>query len=209
MDCSPPGSSVHGISQARTLEWVAMSSSGGSSPPRNRTCVSCSTGGLFTTEPPRKPLKCEHTISLFHLALLRKQKPKIQQIIMLVWMMLTFIKLNFKHFFLYKMSLGSTLISHCNGSGTLQFFWSAVYLLVIKYAFSPLERKWQPTPVFLRGQFHRQRSLVGCSSWSCKGQTQLRDKTTTVIIVKENPLQNVLMSCFSCLPVGVTIRPRV
>ena len=31
MDCSPPGSSVHGISQARILEWVAISSSGGSS----------------------------------------------------------------------------------------------------------------------------------------------------------------------------------
>ena len=31
MDCSPPGSSVHEISQARLLEWVAISSSGGSS----------------------------------------------------------------------------------------------------------------------------------------------------------------------------------
>ena len=40
MDCSPPGSSVHGISQARILEWVAMPSSGGSSRPRDRTWVS-------------------------------------------------------------------------------------------------------------------------------------------------------------------------
>ena len=40
MDCSLPGSSVHGISQARILEWVAMSSSRGSSQPRNQTCVS-------------------------------------------------------------------------------------------------------------------------------------------------------------------------
>ena len=31
MDCSPPGSSVHGISQARILEWVAVPSSRGSS----------------------------------------------------------------------------------------------------------------------------------------------------------------------------------
>ena len=37
MDCSPPGSSVHGISQARILEWVAMSFSRGSSPPRDQT----------------------------------------------------------------------------------------------------------------------------------------------------------------------------
>ena len=34
MDCSPPGSSVHGILQARILEWVAISFSRGSSPPR-------------------------------------------------------------------------------------------------------------------------------------------------------------------------------
>ena len=34
-DCSPPGSSVHGISQARILEWVAISFPRGSSPPRN------------------------------------------------------------------------------------------------------------------------------------------------------------------------------
>ena len=40
MDYSPPGSSVHGILQARILEWVAMPSSRGSSQPRDWTCVS-------------------------------------------------------------------------------------------------------------------------------------------------------------------------
>ena len=35
VDCSPPVSSVHGILQARTLQWVAVPSSGGASPPRN------------------------------------------------------------------------------------------------------------------------------------------------------------------------------
>ena len=39
-DCSPPGSSVHGILQARTLEWVALPSSGGSSQPKDLTRVS-------------------------------------------------------------------------------------------------------------------------------------------------------------------------
>ena len=39
-DCSPPGSSLHGILQARILEWVAMPSSRGSSQPRDRTHVS-------------------------------------------------------------------------------------------------------------------------------------------------------------------------
>ena len=41
VDCSPPGSSVHGISQARIQEWVAISFSRGSSWPRDQTHVSC------------------------------------------------------------------------------------------------------------------------------------------------------------------------
>ena len=48
MVCSPPGSSVHGIVQARILEWVAMPSSRGSSQPRDRTQVSCIAGRFFT-----------------------------------------------------------------------------------------------------------------------------------------------------------------
>ena len=40
MNCSPPGSSVHGILQARILEWVAMPSFRGTSQPREWTCVS-------------------------------------------------------------------------------------------------------------------------------------------------------------------------
>ena len=51
LDCSPPGSSVHGILQARILEWVAISSSRGSSRPGDRihvSCVFCCAGGFFT-----------------------------------------------------------------------------------------------------------------------------------------------------------------
>jgi len=47
-DCSPPGSSVHEILQARILEWVAMSSSRGSSQPRDQTQVSHIAGRFFT-----------------------------------------------------------------------------------------------------------------------------------------------------------------
>ena len=50
MDCSPPVSSVHGIIQARILEWVVVPSSRGSSWPGDRTHVSCT--GFFTTDPP-------------------------------------------------------------------------------------------------------------------------------------------------------------
>ena len=48
MDCSLPGSSVHGILQARVLEWVAISFSRGSSWPRVWTRVSCIVGRCFT-----------------------------------------------------------------------------------------------------------------------------------------------------------------
>ena len=52
MDCSPaPGSCVHGISQARILEWVATSFSRESSKLRDRTRISCLASGFFPTEP--------------------------------------------------------------------------------------------------------------------------------------------------------------
>ena len=58
MNCSPTGFFVHGILLARILEWVAMSSSRGSSPPIEWThisCISCIAGDSFPTEPPGKP----------------------------------------------------------------------------------------------------------------------------------------------------------
>ena len=48
MDCSLPGSSIHGIFQARVLEWVAISFPRGSSRPRDQTQVSCVVGRCFT-----------------------------------------------------------------------------------------------------------------------------------------------------------------
>ena len=50
MDCSWPGSSVHGISQARMLEWFAISISRGSFQPRDQTHISYIGNGFFTTE---------------------------------------------------------------------------------------------------------------------------------------------------------------
>ena len=54
MDCSPPGSSVHGILQARILEWVAKSSSRASFQPRNQTQVSCIANRFLGSDPPGK-----------------------------------------------------------------------------------------------------------------------------------------------------------
>ena len=66
MDRSLPRSSVHGISQARVLEWVAISSSKGLSQPSDTTwvsCVSCIAGRFITSEITGKP----HIISGNHI----------------------------------------------------------------------------------------------------------------------------------------------
>ena len=55
VDCSPPGSPVHGSSQARILEWVAISFSRGSSQPWDGTHISC-IGRQIPTEPAGKPI---------------------------------------------------------------------------------------------------------------------------------------------------------
>ena len=58
MECSLPGSSVHGILQARILEWVAISSSRGSSQPRDTTAAPATPVlqvDYLHTEPPGKP----------------------------------------------------------------------------------------------------------------------------------------------------------
>ena len=48
VDCSLPGSSVHGILQTRILEWVAIPFSRGSSWPRDQICISHIAGRFFT-----------------------------------------------------------------------------------------------------------------------------------------------------------------
>ena len=109
-----PGSSVHGISQARIMGWVAIFFSRGSSPPRDQTHISYLAGKFFTTEPPGKPL--------------------------------------------YKFS-GKESACQCR-----------------RHRFHPWvgkilwRRKQQPTPVFLPGQSHRQRSLGGREGLEFIGQ---------------------------------------
>ena len=76
VDYSLPGSSVHGILHARILKWVAMTSSRGSSQPRDQTQVSPTAGGFLTTEPPEKPRK----------QLYPNQEKKIKRILSLIHM---------------------------------------------------------------------------------------------------------------------------
>ena len=65
MGCSLPGSSVHGILQARILEWVTISLSRGSSRPRDRTQISCKAGRVFTAERLGKPFLLRYSCPIF------------------------------------------------------------------------------------------------------------------------------------------------
>ena len=68
MDCSPPGSSVLGILQARILEWIAVPSSRGSSQPRDRTRVSyVSCVGRQVLYPEHHPISSHHSYRFWNI----------------------------------------------------------------------------------------------------------------------------------------------
>ena len=62
MDCSPPGSSVHGILQARILEWVATAFSRGPSWPRDQTWVFCKQADSLPSELQESSRRTESTL---------------------------------------------------------------------------------------------------------------------------------------------------
>ena len=72
MDYSPPGSSVHGILQARILEWVAMSSSRGSSQPRDQSQVS------FTVRATREALNMSMNLRYINNVSHRKEDQRVK-----------------------------------------------------------------------------------------------------------------------------------
>ena len=66
LDCNAPSFSVHGILQARILEWVVMPFSRGTFQPRDQTCisyVSCVAGGFFTADPRGKKFNFTSTFT--------------------------------------------------------------------------------------------------------------------------------------------------
>ena len=76
MDCSPPGSSVHGILQARTLEWIAMPSARGSSQPRDQTWISSvSCTGRWLVLPGQVRFVCSRETTLSSLSQLGCEEP--------------------------------------------------------------------------------------------------------------------------------------
>ena len=173
MDCSPPGSSIHGILQARTLEWVAVSFSRGSSWPRNRTGSPTFAGGFFTVWATRKALQSYESMWL---AVLRGYSRS--------WFLFSQISLSYLPLFLpYGPGHSSDRSRHF-----LFFLIGLVWASLVAQTVKNLprvwylsqedsrRREWQPTPVLLPGEFHGQRSLVGCSPWG-------RKESDTLIVV--------------------------
>ena len=159
MDCRPPGSSVHGISQARIVGWVAISSGKGSSQPREWTHVFCTAGSFSATEPPKQPSLSDAWRQRWCLS--QKQFPVPIQYLE---------KAMAPH--------SNTLawrIPWMEEPGRLQSMrslrvrhdWATSLSLC---TFMHWRRKWQPTPIFLPGESQGRGSLVGCRRW---GLTEL------------------------------------
>ena len=157
MDCSLRCSSIHGIFQARILEWVAISFSRGSSRPRDWTWVSSIASGR-----------------LYHLN--HQGSSRIGKLL-----------LNFRGSFQaftiwYDVSWGweKAMATHSStlnwkipwteepgrllsmGSHRVRHDWVTSLSL---FPFMHWRRKWQPTPVFLPGESQGEWSLVGCCLW--------------------------------------------
>ena len=130
-DYRMPGSSVPGISQARILEWVAISFSRGSSQPRDELVSRCL-------------LPCRQILYMLshqgsQLAGGCYLMDPLNYHVILVWL----IKSGFSRF--------------------TTFFSRMFSLPFFRIRKIPWRREWKPTPVFLLGKSHRQRSLVGYS----------------------------------------------
>ena len=146
MDCSPPGSSVHGIFQARILKWIAIPFSRGSYGPRDRTWVSW-TVGRFCFFNLKKIIffKLKDNCSTEFCCFLSNLNMNSMQI-------------------LYRLSHREELYSNVHLLSAYH-----VCLQCRRPGFDPWvgkipwRGKWQPTPVFLPRESHGRKSLVGYS----------------------------------------------
>ena len=142
MGCSLPGSSVHGISQARILEWVSISYSRGFSQPRNWThisCISCIDRQILYHCPPGYPF-IGHYYS----------KTSVD----LVSSLLSFTSWSLSSPGPWSLQVIIQCINRVPKLGDM----TSLSL----FTFMHWRRKWQPTPVFLPGESQGRWSLMGC-----------------------------------------------
>ena len=151
MDCSLPGLSAYRVFWARTLEWVAISSS------RNQSRVSytsCIAGRFFTTEPPGKPCRMSVIkVNVYGVPTMCKGEGN-------------------------GTPLQYSCLENPMDGGAWKAVVHEVSLRVRHdratslslFTFMHWRRKWQPTPVFLPGESQGRGSLMGCRLW---GRTEL------------------------------------
>ena len=148
MDCSLPGFSVHRILQARILEWVAMP------PSRDQTVifyVSCICWHvLYNQVLPGKPIQLLPSINL------------ILYLISVFYIDRTVLEGRD-----YGCVDTSTYQSQGHSRSSTDSYSINECYLCLKF----IKRKWQPTPLFLPGECHGQRSLASYSPWGHKSQT--------------------------------------
>ena len=188
MDCSLPGSSTHGIFQARVLEWAAIPFCRGSSWPRDWTWVSRIVGRRFTLWATREvrgeeSWNCNKNISVWPLIWLPFRELPV---------LLDFPPFPFwgeeENWWFSERSSEKAMAPHSStlawkipwaeepgglqsmGSQRVGHEWATSLSL---FTFMCWRRKWQPTPVFLPGESQGRGSLVGCRLW---GHTE-SDKT--------------------------------
>ena len=173
MDCCLPGSSVHEISQSRLLEWVAISFSRGYSQPRDRTCISwgsCIASRFFMAEF-RLPVPFVANMYTAWFPLLSPRSSVLRATEIL--------------------PPGLKVLDITTKKDSCLFIGLPWWLSGKESAcqhrihrFNPWVRKilwrreWQPTPVFLPGDFHGQRNLAGYSLWVAKSQIWLTNTST-------------------------------
>ena len=179
MDCSLPGSSVHEISQARMLEWIAISFSRGIFPnqglnPRLLHCKEilycCATGEAWVV----LRVQAQSYPTLWEPMNYRPPGSSVHRILqarILEWIAMSSSRGSFSPRDWTQVSCDSCLgrqihspLSHVGSPWVLLYRDPMPIFCMWIFSFS-WRKKWQPIPVFLPREFHGQRNLSGCSSW--------------------------------------------
>ena len=146
VDCSPPGSSIHGIFQAKMLQWIAISFSRGPSLPRNEIFFFLISGCLLLLlhwQADSLPLYLIARIAQVKSLNLPQMRFKNNRNLFLV-----FLRLEIQD----------------QGAIIVEFWWEPSFDLETADLLY-WRRQWHPTPVLLPRKSHGRRSLVGCSPW--------------------------------------------
>ena len=164
MDCSPPGSSVHGILQARVLEYADIPFSRGSFQLSDRTQVSWNAGRFFTAWVTRDT----QTLFNYFYSYSLPQKAMAPHSSTLAWKIPWMAEIG------RLQSMGSLRVGH-DWATSLSFF-----------TFMHWRRQWQPTPALLPGESQGQQSLVGCHLWVAQSWTRLKQLSSSWTYLSKN-----------------------